>query len=129
MFLGSGGLQQIFGFKASNETLEIDNNLSVSLFFHDFQRFHAIFVYTGVIDNIILEDVKSLLKSVPIDKPHFETTQGLMSKSFDNPEFRRVSKHSFHSISIDLRSHNGEVIPLFSLGYTHLSLLFRRKRK
>ena len=127
IFLCSGDLQHIFGFMPSNETLEIDDNLSTSPFVHDIQRFHAIIVYTDFIDNTILGDVKApVLKSFPIDKPHFETTQGLISKSFHNPEFRRVLKHSFHSISIDLRSHNGELIPFFSLGYTHLSLLFRK---
>ena len=107
IFFGSGDLQHVFGFMPSNETLEIDDNLSTSPFVHDIQRFHAIIVYTDFIDNTILGDVKApVLKSFPIDKPHFETTERLISKSFHNPEFRRVPKHSlFHSISIDLRSH------------------------
>ena len=110
--------------------VEIDDNLATSPFVHDIQRFHAIIVYTDFIGNTILGDVKSpVLKSFMIDKPPFETTQGLISKTFHNPEFRRVLKHSFHSISIDLRSQNGELIPFFSLGYTHLSLLFRRMQK
>ena len=114
----------------SNETSEVDDNPSNSPFVHDIQRFHAIYVYTDFIDNTILGDLKApVLKSFPIDKPHFETTQGLISKSFHNPEFWRVLKHSFHSISIDLRSQNGEVIRFFSLGYTHLSLLFRMMQK
>ena len=129
-FLGSGDLQHIFGFMPSKQTLEIDDNFSTSPFVHDIQRFHAIIVFTDFIDNTILGDVKApVLKNFPIEKPHFETTQGLISKSFHNPEFRTVLKHSFHSISIDLRSHSGEVIPFFSLGYTHLSLLFRRMQK
>ena len=33
----------------SNETLEIDDNLSTSMFVHDIQWFHAIFVYTDFI--------------------------------------------------------------------------------
>ena len=130
IFLGSGDLQLIFGFMPSNESLEIDDNLSTSPFVHDIQRFLAIIVFTDSIDNTILGYVKApVLKSFPIDKPHFETTQGLISKSFHNPEFWRVLKHSFHSICIDLRSHNGELIPFFSLGYIHLSLLFRRMQK
>ena len=61
----------------SDESLEIDNNFSISPFVHDIQRFHAIIVYTDFIDNTILGDAKPpVLKSFPIDKPHFETTQG-----------------------------------------------------
>ena len=127
MFLDSGDLQQVFGFMPSNETLEIDNNLSTSPIVHDNQRFPARIVYTDFINNTFLGDVKApVLKSFLIDYSHFETTQGLISQSFHNPEFRRLLNHSFHSISIDLRSHSGELIPFFSLGYTHLSLLFRR---
>ena len=121
--LDGGDLQHFFGFTPSNETLEIDDNLSISPFVQDI---HAITVYTKFIDNTNLGDAKApVLKSFPNDKPHFETTQGLISKFFHSPEFRRVLKHSFQSISFDLRSH----IPLFSLGYTHLSLLFRKVQK
>ena len=108
IFLGSGDLQQIFGIMPSNVTLEIDDNLSTSPFVLEIQRFHAIIVYTDFIDNTVLGDVKTpVLKSFPIFKPYFETTQGLISKPFHNLELRRVLKHSFLSISIDLRSHIG----------------------
>ena len=94
IFLGGGDLHYIFGFIPSNDTLEIDDNLSFSPFVHDNQRFHAIIVYTDFIDNTILGDVKAaVLKSYPIDKPHFETTQGQISKCFHNPQFWRVLKH------------------------------------
>ena len=106
IFLDSGDLQHIFGFMPSKESLEIDDSLSNSPFVHDIQRFHAKSVHTDFIDNTILGDVKAPVLKFS-DKPDFETTQGLISKSFYNPEFRRVLKHSFHSISIDLRSHNG----------------------
>ena len=130
IILDSGDLQHIFGFMPSNETLEIDENVSTSPFVHDIQRFYAIIVYTNFIGNTIVGVVKApVLKSFPIDKPHFETTKGLKSKSFHNPEFRRVFKLSFHSLFFDLRSHNGKLIPFFSLEYTHLSLLFRRMQK
>ena len=126
IFLGSGDLHYVFVFMPSNETLEIDDNLSTAPFVHDFQRFHALIFYTIFIANTSLGDVKApVLKRFPIDKPHFKTTQRLTSKSFHNLVFRRVLKHSFHSKSIDLRSQNGELIPFFSLGYTHLSILFR----
>ena len=76
LFLDSGDLQHIFGFMPSNESLEIDDSLSISPFVHDFQRFHAIFFCTNFIENTILGDVKApVLKSFPIDKPHFESTQ------------------------------------------------------
>ena len=130
IFMDQGHLQHMFGCMPSNETLENDKNVTTSPFVHDIERFHARTVYTDFIDNTISRDVKALvLKSFPIDKPHFEITQGLISKSFHSPEVRRVLKHSFHSISIDLRSHNGELILFISLGYTHLSLLFRRMQK
>ena len=127
LFLDSGDLQHVFGFMPSNEPLGIDNNQSVSPYVHDIQRFHSIIVYTDFIDNTILGDLKApVLKSFPIEKPHFETAQGLISKSVQNFELRRVLKNSSHSISIDLRSPNGERILFFS---THLSLLFRRMQK
>ena len=92
----------------SNESLEVINNLSTSPFVHDIQRLHAIILCTDFVDNTIFGHVKApVLKSFPIDKPHVETTQGLISKSSHNPEIRRVLKHSFHSKSIDLGSHNG----------------------
>ena len=115
IFLDSGDLQHVFGFMPSNEPLGIDDNQSVSPYVHDIQRFHSIIVYTDFIDNTILGDLKApVLKSFPIEKPHFETAQGLISKSFQNFELRRVLKNSFHSISIDLRSPNGEKILFFS---------------
>ena len=76
MFLDSGYLQHTFGFMTSNESLEADGNLSISPFDHDFKRFHSLVVYTDFIDDALLEYIKALvLKSFPIDKLHFETTQ------------------------------------------------------
>ena len=99
-----------------NESLEVDNNLSIFPLVHDIQRFLAIIVCTDFIKNTTLGDVKVLvLKRFPKDKLHFETIQGPISKSFNKPKFRRVLKHSFCSIFFDLRSHNGEVIPFFHL--------------
>ena len=74
----------------SNETLEIDNNLLISPFVLEIQRIRAIIVYTDFIDNTILGDVKApVLKSFPLHfQLHFETTQGLISESFHNPELR-----------------------------------------
>ena len=75
----------------SNEPLEIDNIQSISPFVHDNQRFHSIKVYTEFIDNTKLGDAKApVLKSFPIDKTQFETTQGLISKSFEILEFWRI---------------------------------------
>ena len=130
IFLDSGVLLHIFGFMPSNDSLEIDDSLPTSPFVHDIQRFRVIKVFTDFIENKNLGDVKApVLKSFPIDKLHFETTQGLICKSFYNPERRTVLKQSLQSKSIDLRSHNGELIPIFSRGYIHLSLLFRRMQK
>ena len=93
IFLTSGDLQHIFGLMFSNETLEIDENLLNSPVVHDIQRFRAIIVYTSFIDNTNSGVLKaSVLKSFPIDKLHFETTKGLISKSSQNPDFRRVLK-------------------------------------
>ena len=62
----------------------------------------------------ILGDVEAPVpKSVPIDKPHFETTQGILSTSFHNPEFWRLLIYSFYSKFVDTRSHNGGLIPFF----------------
>ena len=64
------------GKRDSSETLQIHDILSTSPFVQDIQRFHAIIVDTDFIDNTILGDAKvPVLKSFPIDKLHFETTQ------------------------------------------------------
>ena len=65
---------------------------------------------------------KLLYCKFSINKTQSGSTQGIISESFRNLEIRRVFKHSFHSLSIDVRSNNGELFPFFSLGYTHLSL-------
>ena len=85
--MASGDLQHIFGFMPQIESLDSDNNLSIALFVHDSLRFRSILVFTDFIDDTHLGDVKApVLKSFLIDKLHFETTQGLISKSFHNLE-------------------------------------------
>ena len=93
-----------------------------SFLFHDIQRFPSMRVYIDFINNTISRDVNGpVLESFPIVKPLLATMQKRVSKSFQNVESKRVFKRSFHSISFDLISYDGELITFFSLGYTHLS--------
>ena len=51
LFVDSEDLQHTFGFMTSNESLEVDDNLSISRFVHDFHLFHSIVVFTDFIDD------------------------------------------------------------------------------
>ena len=46
--------------------------------------------------------------------------------TFNNLQFRRLLKNSFHCIHIDLRDTSGENIPFVLVGKTRLVLMFRK---
>jgi hypothetical protein len=99
----------------------------------DIGRIHSIMVYTDMIEHGIVGDVKApLLRSFPFAKGkmrnagEIQIQQHMNFKSFDRLVFKKVVKESLHSISIELRNVTGELMPFMALGYTRLTLLFRK---
>ena len=120
----SDDLQHIFGFIPSKFDVLIDQVPRVSPLAFDLQRIHSILLYTDFINSNILGDSKvPNLKTFAIEKTE---ESGIRSKTFMQLDFRRVLKHSIHSISVELRSPTGELIPFLSCGYTRLNLLFKK---
>ena len=60
-----------------------------------------------------------VLKSFLTDKLHIETRDEHTSKFSPNGVSRKVLQHSIDSKYMNLRSHNEEPKPFFSIGYTH----------
>ena len=52
------------------------------------------------------------------------TGQYLNYHSFSNLQFKKLSKHTFHSFKIELKDSTGEKLPFLSLGNTGVVLLF-----
>ena len=47
-------------------------------------------------------------------------------RTFENLQFKRLLKNSFHTVQIDIRDATGEQIPFMALGITRLTLVFRK---
>lgn len=123
LVLLSEDLQHIFGYFPSEFGININQNSSTPLSF-DIQRFHSILIYTDFINSSIVGDTKApILKTFAIEN---SSNSGIRSKTFKQLDFRSILKHSIHSITVELRSPTGELIPFFSCGYTRLNLLFRK---
>ena len=99
-------------------------------FAYDIVRIHSLIIYTDIVEYNIVEDSKApLLRCFPfISKPRsadiITTGQCMNYQTFNNLQFRRLLKNSFHSIHIDLRDTSGEKIPFVLVGITRLVLMF-----
>lgn len=128
--LVSNDIANIFGYP--NDTTFISSELNTeSPLPADIARIHTVMVYTDIVEHGIIGDARApLLRSFPfIHKFKFgelEINQSLRFQSFDQLQFRKVLKNSFHSIKIDLRTAAGELIPFKGIGNTRLTLLFRQ---
>ena len=93
-------------------------------------RIHSLMIYTDIVEYIIVGDTKApLLRCFPfISKLKsgdiISTAQYMNYHAYNNLQFRRLLKNSFHSIHIDLRGTSGEKIPFVSVGKTRLVLMF-----
>jgi hypothetical protein len=126
--LASRDLANILGFPSP---CVIPGTMKESMLPYDIQRIHTIMVYTDIIEHGIIGNTKApILRSFPL-MPKFKDESILLNQqmnyhSFDNLQFKKVLKSSFHSIKIDLRSCIGEKIPFAGIGNTRLTLLFRQ---
>ena len=104
-----------------------------SLYPIDILRFHSVMIYTDIIEHGIIGDTKApLLRSFPfiskLKNAEIVTPHYMNYHTFSNPHYKKVLKHSFHSIAIDLRTNTtGELIPFVAVGYTRLTLHFKKK--
>jgi hypothetical protein len=103
----------------------------VSNFQIDILRVHSVMVYTDIIEYGIIGNTKApILRCFPfISKLRHDsitTTQFMNYRAFSTLQFKKLMKHSFHSISIDIRDATGDLVPFVSVGYTRLTLLFRK---
>ena len=98
----------------------------------DILRIHSVMIYTDIIEHGIVGDTKApLLRSFPfiskLKNSQLVTLQFMNYQTFTNPQFKRILKHSFHSIAIDMRTTTtGELIPFVAVGFTRLTLMFRK---
>ena len=88
-------------------------------------------VYVDLIEHEFVGDVKApLLRWVPMVTKYRNSElymgQNVIMKSFETPLYKRVIKRSFHSISIQLRSQDGELLPFVPVGAARLTLHFRK---
>ena len=101
-------------------------------FAYDIIRIHSLIIYTDIVEYNFVGDTKapllrcfsfiSKLKSGDI----ITTGQYTNYQTFNNLQFRRLLKNSFHSIHIDLPDTSGEKILFVSVGKTRLVLMFRK---
>lgn len=104
-----------------------------TLYPFDIVRIHSMMIYTNGVTNVIVGDTRApLLRSIPfitkLKNEEILSTQCMNHVSLNLPQYRKVQKHSFNSMRIEIRSNTGEIIPFIpSIGYTRLTLHFRRR--
>lgn len=103
-----------------------------SSFVCDILRIHSLMIYTDIIEYNIIGDTKApLLRCFPlmsklkegssITPSHFMNYQ-----TFQNLQYKKLLKNSFHSVQVELRDDKGELLPFLSIGITRLTLVFRK---
>lgn len=102
-----------------------------SPFPYDIVRFHTSMIYIDIVEHSPVGDIKApLLRCFPLEtklrNEEIITNQHMCHHPFIIPHYRRVHKRNFHSITIEMRSNRGEIIPFIKIGFTRLSLNFRK---
>lgn len=125
----SEDLAHILGFPMSFLLLGVGPH--ISNFPVDIMRVHSLMIYTDIIEYGIIGDTKApLLRCFPfitkIRSSEIQELQYMNYRTFEKLQFKKLMKNSFHSIGIELRTSTGELIPFISVGYTRLTLLFRK---
>ena len=126
----SPDIAHILGFPMS--VLLLGKGPHKSKFPIDILRFHSVMIYSDIIEHGIIGDTRvPLLRSFPfISKlKNFDIVapQFMNYHTFVNPQYKKLMKHSFHSIKIEMRTNTtGELIPFVAIGYTRLTLMFRK---
>ena len=98
----------------------------------DIQRIHSALVYTDIVEYFVLGGttvpiLRYFLFAQNISRESLSVTKTTNCFSFDNLQFRKLLRNSFHSIKIEIRAHTGELIPFISNGCTRVTLLFRKQ--
>ena len=127
--IASRDLASILGFQ--DVTLISSSKTFEAPFPADIQRIHSIMIYTDLIEHSIIGNAKApILRCFPmisrLRDGYLTLTQFMNYQTFDNLQFRKVMKNSFHSIKVELRHSTGELIPFGGIGVTRLTLLFRK---
>ena len=108
------------GFK-ENEILR--ESPIVSPFMTNIKRYTDLYVYTDIIQNQYVGDVRAPLLRVGPAKSRYGDTACVI---YEQPQFLPLKRSNIQSIEINLRSNTGELVP-FRSGKSILTLVFRRK--
>lgn len=125
----SPDLAHILGFPLSFLVMGVGPHRSI--YPVDILRVHSLMIYTDIIEYGIIGDTKApLLRCFPfitkLRNSEIQSMQYMNYRTFEKLQFKKLMMNSFHSIGITIRDHTGEVIPFVSVGYTRLTLLFRK---
>ena len=86
-------------------------------------RYSSLYVYTDIIQNQLVGDVRApLLRVVPVTSKYGEVT----CVTYEQPHFLPLSRSNIQTIEIYIRSDTGELIS-FESGKSVVTLVFRRK--
>lgn len=127
----SENLSNLFGFP-KNTWLKAEP-FNVGIYPLDIMNIHSVMVYTDIVEYSSIGDIKApILRCFPFEQKL--TKEGgivvnnmINYRAFENLQFRKLLKNSFHSIKVELRSQTGEQIPFLAVGLTRLTLMFRKK--
>ena len=92
---------------------------------------HTMFIYCDIIENQSVGGQKvPLLRAVPM-KMRLRKEEIVCNAQMEYAEFAHllfvpVTKHHFHSISIQVCNHAGKLIPYLDIGLIRMTLLFRK---
>ena len=125
----SSDLAQILGVTKSKFYENVDT--IIGEFPIDLAVYHTVMVYSDIVEHGIVGDTKApLLRSLPmktkLKDDQITHPQKLHTKRFDNPQFKPLYKKEFHSISVELRSITGELIPFAPICQCRLTLMLRK---
>lgn len=105
-----------------------DPNSHISKYPVDLTRVHSVMVYSDIVEYDIVGDTKApLLRTFPfMHRQSSSSFPTISSMTFDQLQFRKLSRHNFHSIRIELRMPTGELIPFKAFASTRVVLIFRK---
>ena len=109
------------GFDAN--TIITDKNMLSPYETSPFNGIHTLFVYSDIVGNQYVGDVKApLLRSVPIKR----NKKGYHCVVYDRPHFLSINRGLIQSIEIDIRDDTGEFMS-FAAGRVIVTLVFNRR--
>ena len=95
----------------------------VSPFMANMERYTALYVYTDVIQNHLVGDVRApFLRAVPVKSRYGDT----ICVTCEQPQFFPLSRSNIQTVGFNIRSDTGELVS-FQSGKSIATLAFRRK--